>query len=81
MQFDLQEARRLNHYTDHQLSAAQERPLRTEDPTCDICHPVTETPPRRFRRFWNWIENEYQAETYTAYTVTNFATYLGAFGR
>ena len=81
MQFDLQEARRRNHYTDHQLSAAQGRPLRTEDPTCDICHPVTETPPRRFRRFWNWIGNEYQAETYTAYTVTNFATYLGAFGR
>src|SRR5215211_2417135 len=81
MQFDLQEVQRVNHYTDHQLSAVLGRPLRTEDPTCEVCYPVTENPSERFQRFWNWIENEYQAETYTAYTVTSFTTYLRASGR
>ena len=81
MQFDFQEARQLNHYIDHQLSAVLGRPPQTEDFSCEICHPFTGTPSEQFLRFWNWIETEHQAETYTAHTVNNFTTYLRAYGR
>jgi len=62
----------------HILQHHSNRPL-NQDFSCYWCYPpapITLTTPA-FQNFWDWFNREFQADTYSAQTVTAFTLFEG----
>ena len=72
--FEAQERIIVQHLQEH----LEGRDIQTRDTSCLICYPFPENAnfSIRFRNFWAWIRDYYQAEQCTNYTFTAFNVFL-----
>ncbi len=72
--FEVQEQIIAQHLQEH----LEGRDIQTRDISCLVCYPFPANVDftTRFRNFWAWIRDYYQAEQCTNYTFTAFNVFL-----
>jgi hypothetical protein len=53
--------------------------IQITDRSCEICYPVTTPISQSFNHFWTWTYNQFNARSYSAYTLTAFEAFIAKY--